>query len=73
MKRDTLKRLYHGLNTLRWRFRKLKVKHRLERQGDDVRIMTDVPSGSFKVTEFMSPEEMLRWFEGFYCGSEYLQ
>lgn len=73
MKREMLNMLHHGLSTLRWRFRRLKVKHKLERDGDNVRVVMVIPAGVFKVTEFMTANEMIRWFEGFNCGSAHLE
>lgn len=67
MKRPLLNKLHRYLAVFRCR---LKEKLRLDRKGDQVRIVVIVPAGVFSMTNYMSPELMSAWLDGAICASE---
>ena len=70
MKRDTLNKLFNGLRSFRSHYKNKKCKYRFDRQGDKICIMLVLTWGNFRVNDYMTPEELLRWFEGYICASE---
>jgi len=61
--RPKLNRLYSELRIFRQKRR--KYKYEFMRQGDLICLALLLPIGKFRVNEYMEPNELIRWFEGF--------
>jgi hypothetical protein len=65
--RAKLNRLYSELRIFRSKRR--KYKYEFLRKGDLISIALLLPSGKFRLNDYMEPNELIRWFEGFYYAT----
>lgn len=72
MKRSLLNALHSKLRHFRSRENRKSGKHKYKflRLGHQICIILVLPYGDFKVNKLMSPEELVIWFDGYFCGSQ---